>query len=372
MNGKPLVSTVISSYNYAGFLPHAIDSALKQTYANVEVIVVDDGSSDNSREVITSYGSHITPVLKENGGQASALNTGFRRSKGDILLFLDSDDVLLPEAARKAVEYLADPEVVKAHWRMWEVDERGQRTGKLHPAFDLDEGDLRARIVARGPHSHHWPSTSGNAWSRFLLSRLFPIPEREYVTCPDHYLCELAPLFGPLRRVDEPLSCYRRHGGNHINSVVPTEEFRLFEHARQMLRCYGEELGLDLDPGGWRGPRYQWLRRLADTARQMAELIPAGQSFIFVDENHWGRSRILIGRQMIPFLEKDGQYWGRPADDAVAVRELERLRTAGAGFLVFAWPAFWWFDYYGGFHRSLRTRFRCLLQTDSLVIFDLR
>ena len=72
----PLVSIIINNYNYGNFLPIAISSALKQTYSNVEVVVVDDGSTDNSREVVAGYGDHIVPILKENGGQASAFNSG--------------------------------------------------------------------------------------------------------------------------------------------------------------------------------------------------------------------------------------------------------------------------------------------------------
>jgi hypothetical protein len=71
-------------------------------------------------------------------------------------------------------------------------------------------------------------------------------------------------------------------------------------------------------------------------------------------------------------LERDGEYWGNPPDAETAVRELERLRRAGAQFVVFAWPAFWWLIIYAGLRRHLRARYRCLLETDRLVIFDLR
>jgi hypothetical protein len=74
----------------------------------------------------------------------------------------------------------------------------------------------------------------------------------------------------------------------------------------------------------------------------------------------------------VPFLEHDGQYWGPPPDDATALREFERLRQAGAAFLAVAWPAFWWLDYYTDFHRHLRGRYRCLLENDRLIVFDLQ
>ena len=99
MTAAPLVSVVINNYNYARYLAQAIDSALGQTYPGTEVVVVDDGSSDGSRDVIAAYGTRVVPVLKENGGQASAFNAGFAASRGDVVLFLDADDCLLPTAA---------------------------------------------------------------------------------------------------------------------------------------------------------------------------------------------------------------------------------------------------------------------------------
>jgi hypothetical protein len=107
------------------------------------------------------------------------------------------------------------------------------------------------------------------------------------------------------------------------------------------------------------------------TAAEIADLVAAGGAFVLVDER-WLAPEALPERRAIPFLERDGQYWGPPADDPTAIRELERLRRAGAGHIVFAWPAFWWLEHYAGFHRHLRSRFRCALENERLVVFDLR
>src|SRR5437762_9779476 len=111
MSEPRLASIIIDNYNYGRFLRDAIDSALAQTYPHAEVIVVDDGSTDNSREVIASYGDRIKPILKENGGQGSAFNAGFAASSGDVILFLDADDLLVSTAAERAVAYFNDPDV---------------------------------------------------------------------------------------------------------------------------------------------------------------------------------------------------------------------------------------------------------------------
>src|SRR3954454_21549841 len=101
----PLVSIIINNYNYARFLKEAIDSALNQTYPLTEVVVVDDGSSDESRGIIANYGNRIISVLKENGGQASALNAGVSACRGDILCFLDSDDYFYPDKVAHVIDF---------------------------------------------------------------------------------------------------------------------------------------------------------------------------------------------------------------------------------------------------------------------------
>src|SRR5688572_7501809 len=103
MPDTPLVSILINNYNYGRFLRQAIDSALSQTYGNIEVVVVDDGSTDESREIVVNYGERVRPVLKDNGGQASAFNAGFAASRGELIALLDSDDLFVAEKIEKCV-----------------------------------------------------------------------------------------------------------------------------------------------------------------------------------------------------------------------------------------------------------------------------
>jgi hypothetical protein len=77
-------------------------------------------------------------------------------------------------------------------------------------------------------------------------------------------------------------------------------------------------------------------------------------------------------RKTLPFLEHNGQYWGSPVDDESAIRELKRMRQDGAGYVVFLWPAFWWFDYYHGLRDYLYAQFPCVLSNSRLIAFDLR
>src|SRR5687767_10569881 len=151
MSGEALVSIIINNYNYGRYVAEAIDSALAQTYPWTQVIVVDDGSSDDSRLVIARYGDHVGTILKENGGQASACNAGFDVSQGEIICFLDADDTLFPAAVERAVPLFKGDGVVKVHWPLCEVGKDGKRTGSLIPAAGLAEGDLREDVIRRGP-----------------------------------------------------------------------------------------------------------------------------------------------------------------------------------------------------------------------------
>ena len=80
---EPFISIVVNNYNYARFLGAAFDSALAQNYPHREVVVVDDGSTDGSREVIEAYGTRVIPICRENGGQGAAFNSGFSASRGE-------------------------------------------------------------------------------------------------------------------------------------------------------------------------------------------------------------------------------------------------------------------------------------------------
>jgi hypothetical protein len=109
---------------------------------------------------------------------------------------------------------------------------------------------------------------------------------------------------------------------------------------------------------------------LLHARKEIAELALPGLPFVLVDEEHL-RGTLPHG-SALPFLEKDGQYWGPPSDDATAIRELERLRKAGARFVVFIWTTFWWLEHYEKFSRYLRSHYRCVRENGSLVAFDLR
>lgn len=189
MKDRPLVSTIINNYNYGHFLREAIDSALNQTYPDSEVVVVDDGSTDNSREIITSYGNRIVPVLKENGGQASAVNGGFAASKGNIICFLDSDDIFVPEKVEKIVGVFEERQDIGwCFHRQRLIDVNTKALVRLSHESSSRECDFRAHI-RRGKLSFIAPATSGLCFTRSLLQQILPLPESKvHKTAADRYL----------------------------------------------------------------------------------------------------------------------------------------------------------------------------------------
>lgn len=113
-----------------------------------------------------------------------------------------------------------------------------------------------------------------------------------------------------------------------------------------------------------------WQRKLDLTYRQIADTVPADARFILVDQDYW--AGIWPGRQQpMHFVERAGESWGPPVDDATAVFELEQRRLEGSGHLVIVWPAFWWCDYYAGLISYVRAQYPCLADNDRVVIFDL-
>jgi hypothetical protein len=255
-NPLPLASIIINNYNYGRFLSQAIDSALSQTYHPVEVIVVDDGSTDDSRSIIAGFGNQIIPEYKQNGGQASAFNAGLACSRGEVIIFLDADDLLLPNTVAEVVEVFRDhPGVAKVQYRLEVIEASGARTGRLKPLWhqSMPAGDLRAQVLAF-PDDIHWQPTSGNAFPAWVLHRIFPIPEQEYRICADYYLSNLPPLFGTVVSLNGVGGYYRVHGtNNHHTSTVNLEQTRQIItrtlHTHSHIKTFANALELPGFPG---------------------------------------------------------------------------------------------------------------------------
>ncbi len=218
MNNQPLVSILINNYNYGHYLTIAIDSALNQTYENIEIIVVDDGSTDGSQQTIQEYGDKIIPVLKENGGQASAFNAGFGHSKGDILCFLDSDDYFIPTKIAKIVEVFKQNSEVGWCFHPLEFVDKDLKSLEIKQEYSGESGiyDITTEIE-KGKLNGKLPfnsiATSGLCYRRSLLERLLPMSETIKITSDD-YLKYAAFALTPGYALLEKLAWQKIHDNN--------------------------------------------------------------------------------------------------------------------------------------------------------------
>jgi glycosyltransferase involved in cell wall biosynthesis len=267
------VDIVITNHNYANYLGEALDSALAQTHPAVHAIVVDDGSTDGSRELLERRRSGAEVVLKERGGQASAVNAGLERCRGEVLILLDADDRLHPRTAElAAAAFAADPALSKVQFPMLVVDVDGRPTGarKPDPRLGAPTGDVRRAELA-SPFDLPWLPGGGTAFRTAAVRRILPIPEGSFPRHgADWYLVHLCALLGTAALLEEPGADYRVHGANGYER----DRERLdLGHVRDSV-LYAEATARDLaalaDELGLRRPRR--LLSFADLANRLISL----------------------------------------------------------------------------------------------------
>jgi Glycosyl transferase family 2 len=215
--------------------------------------VVDDGSTDDSRATLRAYEGAVELVFKENGGQASALNAGLERCGGDVVMFLDADDVLAPTAASLLAEgFAVNPTAARAYYRMAVIDAAGHPLpGTKPPAHQpMPAGDMR-RAALTFPFDFAWVPMSGNGFRASALARIFPVPLEYGRWGADWYLVHLTNLLGPVVFVPEIGAHYRVHGANaheprrpllDMETVRTTIEYQ--QATLAALSALARELGL--------------------------------------------------------------------------------------------------------------------------------
>ncbi len=251
---RPSFAIVITCYNYGHYVGQAIESALAQTRPADEIIVLDDGSTDDSGSVISSYGGRIKPIFQNNQGYKEAINRGFRETSADIVLFLDADDALHPAALEK-VEKAWCPGLAKVQFDLEIIDGEGRRLGRRFANFARDISCRDTAAAFRTTGTYRWPVTSGNAHARQFLEQVMPL------TPPighDGVLNTIAPLYGGVYTIGEALGLYRLHGRNMSMSDARGAFQRHPDFSRQisfrrrefeMLREYAGRKGFPLPQG---------------------------------------------------------------------------------------------------------------------------
>jgi glycosyltransferase involved in cell wall biosynthesis len=219
LSDRPLVSVLLSNYNYGSFLQEAIRSVLQQTYEKYELIVCDDGSTDGSREVLESFQSldpRITVIFQSNQGQFSAVNAAFQNSRGEIICLMDADDIFRPEKLESLVEaFVSNPDAGFAIHRMLRVDKFRNALGEIPLLSQLPSGWQGGAFSLKGPRAlSGLPPSSGLALHRTIAELIFPLSPT-LRTGADTAVQILAPLMTPIIALHRILGEYRIHGGNN-------------------------------------------------------------------------------------------------------------------------------------------------------------
>lgn len=208
MPDNPKLAVVISCFNYEAFVGEAIASVLRQGRNACELVVVDDGSTDGSWEVIARSGA--TAYRIENGGQARACLYGLERTQAPFVLFLDADDALKPGALDAILQAL-DPGVAKLQFALTPIDATGrpaQAGGAAQEPF-RERRTLIDRVLRSGVY--RTPPTSGNVFRRDVCELL---REVDYDRAVDGVILFAAPLFGDVVSLADELGLYRIHDRN--------------------------------------------------------------------------------------------------------------------------------------------------------------
>lgn len=221
MRAEPvLVSVAICNYNHARFLCQAVESALTQTHPRCEVVVVDDGSTDDSLQRLAGYADRIRVIAAPNRGQVVAYNLAFDACCGDVIIFLDADDLLDPDLVARVVQVL-QPCVARVQYRLRLIDGQGRALGNSVPRL-LEAGDMREALAGRG---HLFPSApgSGNAYTRGALAPLMPLPVADDDKLgADFFAIYGVSLLGQIAALPTDGGSYRVHGssGQQSDAVV--------------------------------------------------------------------------------------------------------------------------------------------------------
>jgi hypothetical protein len=225
-----LVTIAINSYNYERYLREAIDSALAQTWQPLEVVVVDDGSTDGSWPIIESYGPRIRALRQANAGQGAAYNAGFAAARGRWILFLDSDDRLDADAVARMMQ-LAQADVAKVQGALRRVDAQGHPLGGMVP-YLVHDGDVRP--IARRFGEYASPPASGNLYRREAIERWFPLPAAPWRRGADTVPILLSAFCGRVATVSGAAGDYRLHTQpNQRSGVLGNEQRSLAEALQQ-------------------------------------------------------------------------------------------------------------------------------------------
>jgi len=224
-----MVSILTSNYNYSAYIGQAIESILNQDYDQYELIICDDGSTDDSARIVKDYcqkDPRIRLIEKNNGGQASAWNMAFQTSTGELILFLDADDVFYPDKISSVVKaHQKDSAAGFGIHQVQRVNKQRRPRGVWPHASLLPGGWCGLQMLTDGGVLSYMPPASGLSLHRSVAAQIFPLPESyPLTTVADQVITRFAPLLTCVLSIHKILAEHRLHGANSYGRSRVTAE----------------------------------------------------------------------------------------------------------------------------------------------------
>jgi glycosyltransferase involved in cell wall biosynthesis len=402
MDKSKFVTIVIPTFNRAEMLKASISSALAQHHQEIEVLVMDNASTDNTREIVESFTDErlIYHRNDTNIGMIRNFNLALELNKNPFVVILQDDDLLLPGYAGEMVSrLLKNPNAGFAYTMYRNVDAAGN-PGRMQdlkgiPAdTGIEDGKeyLHLLVSQQGLTIHS--STILYRASALLQTGYFDSPHSKHLN-DFNLLVRLASKFD-VAFVAKELAYIRTHAGQEteIEWRSSAGTGRLGYNAERidaLAVLLGSERAADPAYRSWLMHRlmklnaehsyfaynllpsmyWSWEERLETAEKEIGSVIPLSESFLLIDDDQWGTGGNFAGRKAVPFPGKDGVYWGSPADDASAIEQLRADRRSGMRYVVIAWPAFWWTDYYQQLMEELEHTADKVYSSSRIIIFKL-
>jgi glycosyltransferase involved in cell wall biosynthesis len=396
LKSKTKVTVTIPTYNRAHLLNVALKSVLEQDFPDFQVIILDNASTDDTESVISSYNdSRITYLSnKTNIGLFRNWNRAIEVNDSPYIVILQDDDIMLPGFIQESVVALDQhPQAAFSFTKSRFIDIDGSLLQAQDNGYGtkglIDGLNYLHQIVAGYNWVIHISSTMMRASALTEVGPFDILHQKHAMEFNLHF--RLAAYFD-LFHIPKELARIRLHSGQDHTITTPetgplgmvADRTDAIAYLMQSRRASCESYRL------WLAKRLLYIGRLRSeytshlipninltrterfeiAVQEIKDLIPANESFIFVDEASFG-NQVFPGRRSLPFIEKNGEYFGPPPDDETAIRELERMRRSGVEFIVFAWPSFWWLDYYSELRNYLNKKFCCIHNNSRIISFDM-
>jgi len=393
---EPLVSIVIPTCNRADLLRIALQSVVDQSYENVQIIVLDNASSDNTAKVVASFANQKINYLRQdtNIGLYQNWCQALNHVESPYFSILQDDDLLQPHFVSSTVSQLeCHKDCALAYSSVETIDIDGEL---LESPVSDDRGpqmimglDYLERIVAGENVVLHVSSCMYRTRYIRKLGNFDVLHQRHAIEF--HFQFRLASRYN-LVEIFEPLVQVRQHADqDHRNNMSRTGPIGMtsdrIDAISYLLESHRAE---DSDYRMWLATRQRHINTLRSNyttnllpdlnldaeerfelaAQEISTFVSHGKPFVLIDE-YTLAERLAPEFQSVPFMQQDGCYTGPPVDSNAAIEAIETLRLQGVEKLVFVWPAFWWFDFYIDFREYLTKHYSCVANNSRLIMFDL-